>query len=366
MIRSRFSILLLLAITARGFAMTASNEGVPLTVEQRVAELYRLAAQDVNELAARAMRELAASPESRSATFREIRAAQLGYQIRQRLDRMGVETEGLLVGPTESAVRAAIKRGDEELAEAELGPQPFAPGININFAQVDDEAVRAIARDTAAIKAGEVARDMRGAIAQHGDNAERVFRAMSDSVLTRSGGEAKVNDAIARGIVSGDPRITERAIRDLFRDPNSAVAVSYRKLGNQQIQVGKATMNVRQYASTLTRTRMREATVAARHDRLSSRGVRLVQITGRQSVNFCTAFVGLVCSIDGSTEVEGMQVIPLSDLPGGGPPFHPNCSKGTAAYIPSLVSAGRRESAARQFTVYQERKRNGSLLDPVD
>jgi len=31
-------------------------------------------------------------------------------------------------------------------------------------------------------------------------------------------------------------------------------------------------------------------------------------------------------------------VLSLADLPGGGPPFHPNCSKGTALFVPGASS----------------------------
>jgi hypothetical protein len=179
------------------------------------------------------------------------------------------------------------------------------------------------------------------------------------------GGETAVNTAIARGILSGDPRITDRAIREIFADPNSPEAESYRKLGNRQITVGKATMSVGQYAATVTRTRMREATVTARHERLAWLGVNLVQITGRNSANFCTAFLGLVCSLDGfSGEVNGVTVIPLASLPGGGPPFHPNCSKGTAAFVASVVSPARLSAGAEAFRVYEDRRASGDLLKP--
>lgn len=168
-------------------------------------------------------------------------------------------------------------------------------------------------------------------------------------------------------------------MREIFRSSNAATAAraggelvqaeevlqTYRQLGAQIIQVGRAEMSVRSYASLLVRTRTREATVAARHERLLVSGIGLVQITGRVSSNFCTAFIGLVLSLGDERVIDGVRYPAIASLPGGGPPFHPNCTKGTAAYIPDLVSAGRVRSQARALIEFDTRVRQDRLLAPV-
>lgn len=358
----------LVAILIGVLAMATPHhrEGVPMTVEQRVVALLGAAADDVSRMAGNAMADLLADPANRSASYRESRAAELSYALRIRLARMGANVEQIMGGPaSEAALRAAL-RADRELGELGLGERTILGSGRVGFVNVNIEAVEVIARDTAAREVRAAAGEMVRGIEGHARNAETVFRSLSESVLTQGrGGESAVNQAVARGIITGDPRITERAIRELFADPNAPVAESYRKLGNRQITVGKATMSVRQYAATVTRTRMREATVTAHHERLQTLGVSLVQVTGRESANFCTAFLNLVCSLNGfAGEIDGVSVVPLASLPGGGPPFHPNCSKSTAAFVPNLVSAGRVRDGAEAFRVFEQRRQAGDLLKP--
>jgi hypothetical protein len=59
-----------------------------------------------------------------------------------------------------------------------------------------------------------------------------------------------------------------------------------------------------------------------------------VTIVGRITPWFCTAYVGKVFSLSGNDP----DFPPLDSVPGGGPPFHPNCSKSTAPFIRELAS----------------------------
>lgn len=360
MINTLLAILIAALAGSNAMAFGHDPEGTPPTVEARMVALYDAAARDVNEHMARAARELAADPQRRAPAFRQMRAARLAHDIEARLARLGQAPRSILRDAGVVAVAAAVRRGDEEIRKLGLEVTPGRVGtdglpvaLGVSFGAGADDAVRRIAEDTAFRAADEAAGAMAVSIDQHGRRAVQVFRSLSESDLMQTGGERAVNLAIARGVISGDPRLTDRAVRDLFRDPNSPEAESLRKLGNRQVTVGKATMSVRQYAATVTRTRMREATVHGRHARLSERGIRLVQITGRVSDNFCTDYLGLVCSLDGSSgSVGGVDYIALAGLPGGGPPFHPNCSKGTAAFIPELVSDARLRFARAGFATY--------------
>jgi len=96
------------------------------------------------------------------------------------------------------------------------------------------------------------------------------------------------------------------------------------------------------YAQVVATTKVREATVKARHARLAGDGIDLVFVTGRISKNFCTAYLDKVFSISGRSK----KYPPLSSLPNNGPPFHPNCSKSTQPYIADLADDAAQEAAA--------------------
>lgn len=354
-------IIIHIILIAMGVTMAPPHtpEGGDQLAAQMV-KLYDAAMDDINKLAGRAVQELAADPDRRASQYREIRAAQMTREIQGKLAQLEGRTRLMVDSPLKNQINAAIKRGDAELAELGIATDPATQGVGVSFGLVNGEAVEIIAQDTLNKTAQSIQTDLGNAAQQHATNAVELFRTLSTTAIS----ESSVNTAIARGLITGNPTIADRAIRELFAsDSNEAQRV--RKLGNKHIQVGKATMTVRAYARTVAITRTREATVTARHARLSERGVNLVQITGKNSENFCTAFIGLVCSIGGAPEIPGLEIVELSSLPGGGPPFHPNCSKGTAPYIHELASNSRRTEARRAINVYQKRLDRGQLLDPV-
>jgi len=353
-----FITIILIAI---GVAMAPPHtpEGGELLAAQMV-KLYDAAMSDINKLAGRAVQELGEDPDRRASQFREIRAAQLTRQIQNKLALLEGKTRLMVDSPLKGEINKAIARGDAELKELGIPTDPASQGVGVGFALVNSEAVEVIARDTLGRASQSIENDLGNAARHHANNALEIFRTLSTTQIS----EASVNTAIARGLITGNPIIADRAIRELFA-ADSDEAKRVRKLGNKRIQVGKATMSVRHYARTVAVTRTREATVTARHERLRERGVNLVQITGKNSENFCTAFIGLVCSIGAAPEIPGLEIVELASLPGGGPPFHPNCSKGTAPFIPELASKSRQADARRASAVYQKRLERDQLLAPV-
>lgn len=348
-----------------------ADEGVPQRVEAEMVALYDAGMDDINRMVGRALAELAEQPGRRASEFRLARAAQLARSVEELLGRLDSRAGARLTDATQAAIDKAVRLGERQMAEIGLDPRDRL-GVNpeVAFARVSESDVRKVAEDTAARAAQQATGQLRGAAATHGANAVTVFRSLSESIANPFAGgagraEPAVNRAIARGLISGDPRVADGAIRGLFGDPNNPAAESYRKLGNKVVQVGRAEMTVRQYAMTVVRTRTREATVSARHERLGLSGISLVQITGKTSANFCTAFLGLVCSLSGEQTVDGVTYPALASLPSGGPPFHPNCSKGTAAFVPELVSSSRAASHARALRTFTSRQNTGRLLEPV-
>lgn len=342
--------------------------GMPIDPLAEQVRMYEAAAQSINEALARAIGRMAGAEgrEVVTAGWQAARAAQMRAEIAPILQRLG-SPSARLDAATERAVRRSI--GSAEAQMRELGLRPFERVdrlTGVGFGAVDQRAVEAIARDTAAKATSDIAGSMARALDHQGRAAGDLFRRLS-SATTADGRspltESAANRAIAQGIITGDVREAMGLMRQIFADP--ALTESYRKVGNKIIQVGQAEMTVRSYAALVVRTRTREATVAARHERLGASGIDLVQITGRASENFCTAFVGLVCSLSAEQVIDGLRIPALASLPEGGPPFHPNCTKGTAAYIPRLVSPERSTWSRRAAIEYETRARQGRLRAPV-
>lgn len=354
--------------------LTRREPGVSQRVLAEQVAFYDGASQRINESLARAIERLAkASPDSREAYTagqRQLHLARMQEEIARAIRAVG-GTPAPLGETLRGVVDRSIAEGEAQLRELGLRPTERVPGLGISgpsFGAVDRGAVEAIARDTVSKAASDVAGSMRRALDDQGRAAGDLFRRLSSAVLADGRSpltESATNRAIARGLITGDVREASGLMRDIFRDPRAAEPESYRRLGSKIIAVGQAEMTVRSYAALVVRTRTREAAVEARHERLGASGISLVQITGRVSENFCTAFIGLVVGLTGEQVIDGKRYPALASLPGGGPPFHPNCSKGTAAFIPDLVSEGRVTRSNRALVEFEHRERQGRLLAPV-
>ncbi len=356
--------------------------GAPVGVVSEIGAMYGGAAQSINESLSKAITDLAADAGSSSAQFRRNRAAALLAEIQGAVKRANVT--GVKVVSTahrtafEAGVTAAqeqcaelgmqIPNGKSQIANGKSGlrtedPGPFAIG---SFTGVNEETVNALARDS-------VAKMSRG-LNEHGERAVGLFRSLSkamagvdaqDRVRGFSLSERDVNRVIARGVITGDPREALGLMRKLIGEGmklSPAVLEDYRKTGNQLIAVGGWTGKVRTYAELVVRTRTSEAQREGQIDRQASLGVDLAQITGSNSSNFCTRFVGLVVVVRG--DARGSYPA-LSDLPGGGPPFHPNCTKNLRAFVAELVDESRvrmHDNAARRYAAAAA---NGTLMEPI-
>lgn len=327
--------------------------------------LFKGAADKINADTAKAYLALAQSPERSSPAFRIARGQVLRAQIDGHLKRLGAEAAPVMRSAVEASARRGVANAHQQLKA--IGVESAARGAGLDtrgagFALVNAGAVETIARDSMA--------SMLRAAGDHGLNAQAVFRSLSAS--TRLGGvenNAALNQAIATGIISGDPRSTQKALRLMLAEPGEAALAegdrkAYRRLGQRQIEVGGWTGSVADYAEIVALTRTREATVEARHETLLANDINLVQITGRNTANFCTRFVNLVCALDEAGTDGGTYPL-LDSLPGGGPPFHPRCSKGTVAFLPDLASDARTSAGAKAATNYKRDLAAGTLEEPL-
>ncbi len=297
-------------------------DGIPASAEQILVDVYQRAGQRI----ARMVTDPTGGTAS-ARKFNRARAAALGTQI----DGVLREVKGFTAAWAPQAAGSAFARGlrdaNGQLAAAGVRLDPRT--LTGSFSLID--------RRTVAVIAADMAISLDAALTDQARSARRFLRAISSPAVA----DSRVSEIVAAGAVSGDVAATYKAMRKAIADGavatgelRAADAESYRRAGRQIITVGAAQMTVRRYAEMLVRTRTRQATVQARHERLIQHDVRLVSIVGALSENFCTAYLGRVFSIDGSDD----RYPALSELPGGGPPFHPNCSKSTRAYIERFAS----------------------------
>lgn len=81
------------------------------------------------------------------------------------------------------------------------------------------------------------------------------------------------------------------------------------------------------YAEMALRTTTRQAVVEGAKIRMAAQGIRIARVSRHGgSCSICAPWQGRLVSLDGTAGTfDGEAVGDLSGIPGGGPPFHPNC-----------------------------------------
>lgn len=293
-----------------------TNSGVPEEVVTILTGFYKDAASRLSAIVLNPPGKTESSKE-----FRMARASSLVHKIdaiTRTLDAQASKWIGQqMPGVVANGVKMAIAQ-----AQA-VGVLPADSPVGGSFTSIDHGTVNKFAIDTYS--------DLHRASDSMGSYSKTVLRHTSQLGMS----EADINKILAGGVIEGQPTQTIRELREALRAVHGEKVQVIGKNGSPiEFDVGY-------YASMVARTKTREATVASRHDRLQSLGLDLVAIIGRVSKSFCTAFLGQVFSLSGKSK----DYPAYSELPGGGPPFHPNCSKSTRPFVPALASDKQLDSA---------------------
>jgi hypothetical protein len=285
-----------------------SSSGLNAAQVDQLVKLY--------ESAAERMKEMVLNPHGgtvASQQYKQMRASQLALQIDQLIAQLKGHTADWIGRSLPLAVGDGIRRAEKQAQD--LGIE-IPGGLSGGFATIDNGAVKQFAKD--------MARDLGGAADNAGTRAKSVLRQTAQLNL----GESDIDQILAGGVIAGKPVQTIRSLRDKFREIGDGT-VQVRDKNGQMIN-----FEAGYYASMVARTKTRQATVVARHERLEDLGLDLVSIVGRISTHFCTAFLGMVFSLGGrSTKYPA-----YSELPGNGASFHPNCTKSTRPFVAELAS----------------------------
>lgn len=150
-----------------------------------------------------------------------------------------------------------------------------------------------------------------------------------------------------RHVIEGQPDAAVRALRDELKKVHGDTVTIIDKNGDP------INYKVGDYAHMVATTKTREATCKARHERLKEQGIDLVTIVGKQSKYPCSQLLGKVFSLSGDH-----QKYPALSSLGGGPPFHPNCSKSTAPFVEDLAD----EAALQAAEPDPETEKIGKLI----
>ena len=284
------------------------HSGVPRSESEQLVRWYAEARKR--------LREMILHPTGTEAgqAFRQSRAALLIEQIDRIIRELDARSARWASKNLPAAYKDGIQAGLRQLEEAGVR----VPGnlIQGSFSLVDRRSLDLLAQDTLM-----TLRKASGAMAE---SAKSVLRQTAQIGLS----ERQINDIIAGGIIEGTPRETIRTLREELQRVNA----------DQLVKVIDKNGNTRHYepgyyADMVVRTKTREVVVKARHNRLNESGVDLVIIIGKPSDNFCSAFLGQIFSLSGNHP----KYPAYSSLPGGGPPFHPKCSKGTRPFVEALA-----------------------------
>ncbi|MCC6424869.1 MAG: hypothetical protein IT447_15460 [Phycisphaerales bacterium] len=296
---------------------------------QKLLALYQRAQKELAQMALHPTGATTASAQWRANAAR---------QKLQQIDRIVQVLQGRAAAYAARAIPAAAGAGRAMAADQirrlnrhttlvlhGRGPAPGGPaGLDANFNVINHDAIRVVAQ--------KMAGDLHQAAASMGESARRILRATSQANLS----EADIDQVIAGRLISGDRTLAGRQLRDqLVRAHNGRLVQVVDRNGDTRHY------DARVYAEMVVRTQTAQAITNGNLLQYQREGVELVVIDGRQSNNPCSEFLGKVYSIKGDSK----DYPPLDSLPGGGPPFHPNCSKGIAAYVPNLATPAQRQAA---------------------
>jgi hypothetical protein len=299
------------ALRAARIPMTPelSNSGVPQSSADILAGYYVAAADRLKQLVIHPTGLTAASKD-----WRQARAASMLFQIDRLIVQLKHKAAGWLGPNLTQAMLDGVKRANAQLKA--IGQLPDGVAIAASLNQVDHGTLSVLARDSAG--------DLYKAADSLGKNAKAALRQTAQRDIS----ERDINAILAGGIVEGQPRHTIQQLKAALEKVNGGKVTIIDKNGDP------IDFDAGYYARLVVRTKTREATVRARHERLQQEGINLVSIVGRVSKNFCTAYLGMVFSLDGKSS----KYPALDELPSGGPPFHPNCSKSTRPFIEDLAT----------------------------
>lgn len=235
--------------------------------------------------------------------------------------------------------RAATRQLREDLQKTSTEKRADFGEINRTFGGVNNASLKTItaAMETSLGQGADQVRNQLGLIIRRTQQrlvADQEIRDATVGGIIRGATGRQVADDIASSLLGKKvpKQVKERLRARGFRAEDfEAFEQVARK---EMISVGGRRMNVRSYSDMVARTQMVEAHKVSTVTRLQQNGVDHVRISfHRQKVkDECTPYAGKVFYV-GPLPKDPAGFPKLSDLPNGGPPFHPNCKHVTEPFV---------------------------------
>jgi hypothetical protein len=265
------------------------------------------------------LRAIVLRPGGRTDKSRGYNASRAALQLallRRRIRELGATAAQVLGRDVRDRYRAGLINAERQARDA--GVKTAGP-ITGAFTGADTARAEVLIRDGASDLVNKGVNSM----VAYADRAARQVHAVGLN-------DAEVNRLVAGGTIEGRPDQTIRQVRELVQRVATKGMVEVINPRTGLVTVHKAD----DYAELVFNCKGKEAFNVATVRRLADRGIDLVRIIGSLSPRFCTTFRGKVYSISGTHPLYP----PLASLPGGGPPFHPRCTKSVVAFVPELAT----------------------------
>jgi hypothetical protein len=300
----------------------AGDPPYPLDAETR--EMIRL----LREASARTRQIILNPPGKTDAakTFAASRAAQLLAGYNKHLAALRGRLADVAARKVAGAYQDGLTAGEKQARAAGVAPENSP--IKGGFTLVDTRRAQVLAQQTVG--------DLNKAV----DSMQRTTGVIVKQVQAMGLDKAAVNRVLAGGTITGTPLQTLIELKKRIR-----TAAIDGKIVTVNTRTGVATHHKPDdYAELVFQTKLAETTNVATVHRLQDRGIFYARIIGSNSRNFCTAFVGRVFYTGPGSDPLGLFPS-IHELPRGGAPFHPRCTKRYVAFIPRLATPAQIEDA---------------------
>jgi len=250
--------------------------------------------------------------------FNQARASQLLAQVNDEVATLKHQATTWTSKALHSAVVKGVEEADKQAHSAGVAPLPPIDSPNGSFAILDRRAVTLLARDTVGdlFKAADSLQRQMGSVLRH----------MQATGVTN----AEVNRILAGGIIEGKPAAAIAQLKDALEKIHGETVTIETKSGPRNYETGY-------YARLVANSKMQEATMRGRHERLADHGLDLVWIDGTTTLSPCTHLLGRWFSLSG----ESKKYPAFETIYPTCPPYffrHPNCHKYTVPVVESLAS----------------------------
>ena len=138
---------------------------------------------------------------------------------------------------------------------------------------------------------------------------------------------------VAKSLIEGKTR------RQLTKDIQRTLLEEFK---DKPLTINGKQYDIASYSELVARTKASEAVNAGTINRMIDAEQDLVMVTRHGATDGCGFYEGRVFSISGTSD----RYPSLSELPNGGPPFHPNCKHSLAPFVEDLATGAEKRRGA--------------------